>query len=93
MTVMAPYHRPMTLTKDRARTLKVIHRQYIDAQEAALETRESLIYGLRDAREAGATNQELGDVLGVTRQRISQLLKEAAEPTESEVVQAIQERS
>jgi DNA-directed RNA polymerase specialized sigma subunit len=78
--VMTPYHSRMTLDVESTRVLKIVHDQYVTAQEAAYDTREDLILTLRKAREAGATNQELGDVLGVTRQRISQLLKEDPSP-------------
>lgn len=70
------YSGSMTLDDKSARRLTIIHGQYADAQETAYDTREDLILALRDAAAAGATQQELGDLLGVTKQRIGQLLKQ-----------------
>lgn len=39
------------------------------------EARAAFVASLEAARRAGATNQEIGDVLGVSRQRVSQMLR------------------
>lgn len=38
------------------------------------EARSELAAAIQAAKKAGATNQEIGDILGVSRQRVSQLL-------------------
>jgi DNA-directed RNA polymerase specialized sigma24 family protein len=47
----------------------------LDAAEAQLEeAREQFREALRAAYESGATYQEIGDLLGLSRQRIAQLI-------------------
>jgi hypothetical protein len=45
------------------------------AEQAHEDAREHFQTALRDARAAGASFQTLGDVCGLSRQRIAQLVK------------------
>lgn len=45
------------------------------AAQKVKDARREITEALKAAKAAGATNQEIGDVLGVTRQRVSQMLQ------------------
>lgn len=70
----------MTMLPDNHRqALEESRKRYAALSGDVEEARKAFLVSVEDARAAGATNQEIGDVLGVSRQRISQLLRKEVE--------------
>ena len=61
--------------EDLAQAVKLSHSLYMEALRDADVARGAFVENVGKMRAAGATNQEIGDVLGVSRQRISQMLR------------------
>lgn len=57
-------------------SIKTALRRYARANRKAREAKRELIEELRKAKASGSTFQELGDLIGVSRQRVHQILNE-----------------
>lgn len=64
----------LAISKKTAARLERLASQRQRADAAAEAARLSFLRAVEDARAEGATLQEIGDALGVSRQRVHQLL-------------------
>lgn len=65
----------MTLKANALEAVEVQAKLYHDAQDALNLERDALLVKMRTAKAAGASQQEIADKVGITRQRVSQFLQ------------------
>lgn len=62
------------MNEELAQAVKLSHSLYLDALREAEARRGVFMGNVGEMKAAGATTQEIGSVLGVSRQRVSQML-------------------